>query len=123
MADENDTGLIAEVAAPTIGEPSPVETFTPAQSVIVAAVPVTKISPVYPNRCSRRAGPREEVTVGYDISPAGRVINARIISSTNDCFNRAAMNAIGRWRFQPATKDGVPVSANGRATNFAFALE
>ena len=116
---------IAE-GAENMVEEAPVADFqplAPVEPVMVAATPVKRVAPIYPKRCNRRAADNEKVSVGYDITADGRVTNARILSSTNSCFDRSALNAIKRWRFTPASRDGVAIASTGQATNFSFALE
>jgi TonB family protein len=81
---------------------------------------------VYPDdmRLSQKRG---SVKVRFTVDIEGRACNAFVVSSTNPGFNQAAINAILEYRFEPARRDGVPVSAqlyqrinfnfHGRATN------
>jgi TonB family protein len=126
VSDEVISEMLTEEIAGSAVEMAPEADFQPLpviEPVMVAAVPLDRIAPIYPKRCNRRAADNEKVTVSYDIAANGRVVNARILSSTNSCFDRSALNAINRWRFTPASRDGVPIASNGKATNFSFALE
>lgn len=76
------------------------------QPVIVDARLVRSIAPKYPNRCARGADDLERVTVRFDVSVAGRIENARVVDTTNDCFNSSAISTLRRWRFDPKTVDG-----------------
>jgi len=87
------------------------------------AQPLVRIPPQYPGQCSRMARPVENVVVEFDVTPDGSVINPRVINSTNSCFNRAAMRAAERWRYQPRVVDGVAQARLGVRTTFDFNLE
>ncbi len=76
------------------------------QSDLLARV-TERVSPVYPRFCEQRAKPEESVEATFNISAEGRVAGARILSSTNACFERAGLNALRRWRFEPRMVDGI----------------
>ena len=126
LSDETLSNALGEEIAESVVEEAPMIDFQPlpvVEPVMTAAAPLNRVAPIYPKRCNRRAADNEKVSVGYDIAADGRVINARILSSTNSCFDRSALNAIKRWRFTPASRDGVPIASTGQATNFSFALD
>ena len=75
-------------------------------------VPISQPAPRYPQEALRRnAGGtvRVKVTVATDGS-VDRLDVAE--SSGNRHLDRAAMEAVRRWRFQPAVRDGQPVVAD-----------
>ncbi len=88
--------------------------------VVVEVEAVTRIEPVYPRRCAARAAENESVSVAFTVTADGDVAQERILSSTNACFDRAALNAIRRWRFEPLTVDGAPRAAFDQKVTFAF---
>jgi protein TonB len=52
------------------------------------------------------------VIVSFTILPNGRTDNVTVVSSQpRRVFDRAAMEAVNRYRFTPAMKDGVAVSS------------
>jgi protein TonB len=62
-----------------------------------------------------------KVTVTFTVSAKGDVEDAAVVSSTEKAFEHAALAAVRQWKFTPATKDGVAVSASARQTiNFAL---
>lgn len=87
------------------------------------AQPLVRIPPQYPQRCMVRAKPVESVLVEFDVTPEGTVIDPRVIESTNSCFDRAAMRAVERWRYNPKIVDNVAEPRFGVRTVIDFALE
>ena len=93
----------------------------PAQKpVIVASEPQRFPAPSYPRSCTGGASQTESVTLLFDVTTAGRPTNVRVLSSTNDCFNTAALNAMKRWRFSPKTVNGVVQKDAGKAATLNF---
>jgi len=87
------------------------------------AQPLVRIPPQYPQRCMARANNREAVSVEFDVTPDGQVINPRVLETTNSCFNRAAMRAVERWRYNPKIVDSVAEPRLGVRTVIEFQLE
>jgi len=87
------------------------------------AQPLVRIPPQYPSQCQRTARGTETVVVEFDVTPEGSVINARVLDSTNTCFNRAAMRAVERWRYAPRVVDGNAQPRFGVRTAIDFGME
>jgi len=87
------------------------------------AQPLVRIPPQYPQRCMNRAKARESVLVRFDVTPEGTVVNTEVLESTNSCFNRAAMRAVERWRYNPKIVDNAPQPRFGVQHVIEFALE
>ncbi|MBC7985832.1 MAG: energy transducer TonB [Sphingomonadaceae bacterium] len=69
------------------------------------------LQPTYPS-AMRRAGTEGRVTVRVRIGADGRVKEVQLVSATNDHFFEATRRqALSRWRFEPATRDGVRVES------------
>jgi len=67
--------------------------------------------PGYPSE-ERRAGREGRVVVRVLIGADGRVKQVERVSATSDAFYRATLDrALAKWRFRPATRDGVAVEA------------
>lgn len=65
--------------------------------------------PPYPP-AQERAGATGKVVVRVLIGVDGRVKQVERVLATNDDFFRVTeQRALGKWRFKPATRDGVPV--------------
>ncbi len=119
--DDREISGTAITETPEEIAPAPLRISPPVtprrEPVIVDARLTRSKAPRYPNRCDRDAAELEQVTIMFDITAAGRTANPRTLLSTNDCFNDAALAAIGKWRFDPRTVDGTPQpTTNQRAT-------
>lgn len=67
----------------------------------------------YPEKCIYRSHKEEAVNIVFDVSPKGKVINVRVLNSSNNCFDRKARNYARRFAFK-SSADGfecLPVSA------------
>lgn len=87
------------------------------------AQPLVRIPPQYPTQCSGRARNLETVFVEFDVTPDGSVVDPRVLETSNPCFNRAAMRAVQRWRYNPRVVDGVAQPRLGVRTAIDFTLE
>ena len=92
--------------------PAPVAPATPIARGIDTPVPISQPPPRYPQEALRRnvgGTVRVKVTVTTD----GSVDRLDVAESSGNRFlDRAAMEAVRRWRFQPAVRDGQPVVAD-----------
>lgn len=75
-----------------------------------AAVPVRSPPPSYPRSALRR-GEAGEVLVRVRVGANGRPEHVEVArSSSHSSLDQAAVNAVRRWRFEPATRQGQPVA-------------
>ncbi|WP_285405819.1 energy transducer TonB [Luteibacter sp. ME-Dv--P-043b] len=78
------------------------------------AVLVRQISPRYPTaamRANQEGWVDVELTVGVD----GAVSNVTVVDSQpKHVFDRSAMDAVGRWEFKPAMRNGEPMAVTLR---------
>lgn len=81
------------------------------QPVAMTALKRTKtVMPQMPDS-ARRRGITGWVEVVFTVTEKGDVADAEVRnSSPEDVFDDAALRAVRAWRFEPATKDGKPVS-------------
>lgn len=86
------------------------------------AQPLVRIPPQYPDQCQRSAKSSETVTVEFNVTPEGTVVNPQVLDSTNTCFNRAALRAVERWRYQPRIVDNQAKPRFGVRTSLVFNL-
>jgi iron complex outermembrane recepter protein len=107
----------AEGGEPSAGQENRVE---PSQGGrIVLPVVQVVVEPTYPS--SEQLQPREvEVELLVTVLTDGSVGAAEISLSGGAAFDRAALAAIRKWRFSPATRDGDPVKSRVRVPILFF---
>lgn len=86
------------------------------------AQPMVRIPPRYPDMCQSRAKAFESVVVEFDVTPEGAVVNTRVLDATNACFERAALRAVERWKYQPKIVDNQAQPRFGVRTQITFQL-
>ncbi|MDX2152641.1 MAG: TonB family protein [Bryobacteraceae bacterium] len=69
------------------------------------------VSPEY-TEAARRAGLQGAVRLAVEIDENGGVAVQRIIRSLDPELDRRAAEAVSKWRFRPATRDGRPIRMN-----------
>lgn len=70
--------------------------------------PTKTVKPTYPSEL-RREGVEGLAAVSCVIDETGVVISAKVTKSSNPGFEKAALEAIEKWKFKPAKKDGKTV--------------
>ncbi len=149
-SEENETpvlaNLTADVVDTAVDDPEPVEALPerveptptvervepeprrtrpaaprPAQEPVIVEAQLTRsVAPVYPSRCDYGAATFENVSIVFDVMTSGQTANARVVSTTNACFNDAALTAVSRWRFTPKTVDGAARIDTGKKATLNF---
>ena len=71
-------------------------------------VPVKTPPPRYPDSL-KREGVSGLVAVTIVIDEKGAVVDTSISKSSHPDFERPALEAVGKWKFKPAKKDGAAV--------------
>ena len=85
-------------------------------------VPIVRVNPQYPLRASER-GIEGWVAVEFTISKLGTGKNPRVIGShPSSIFDRAALKAIRKWKYNPKIEDGEPVERPGVKVKLTFDL-
>ena len=92
--------------------PAPVQTEQPpAEPVFEPPVVINRIEPVYPKKALKRAAGRT-IILKLLISESGRIIRVTVDQGVPvPELEAAAVSAVLRWRYRPATEDGDPVKA------------
>jgi TonB family protein len=82
---------------------------------------VTKVDPEYPEAASRayRTG---KVVLSFTVQVSGAVTDIEVVQSAGPDLDTAAVQAVSRWRYEPATEGGVPTPAHG-TVSIPFSLE
>jgi|SRR6478736_5625632 protein TonB len=70
--------------------------------------PVSQVAPSYPDAL-RKAKVEGVVTLIFVLDEKGRVEDPRVENSSRPEFEKPALEAIRKWRFNPGQKDGQPV--------------
>lgn len=85
-------------------------------------IEVEKVQPDYPRRASR-LGLSGSVDVEYTIDINGHVKHQTIVASSNEVFDKAVIDAVKKWRFQPLLRDGIAISRESVRNRIYFHVE
>jgi protein TonB len=85
-------------------------------------LPLVRVEPQYPPQAARQ-GLEGWVQVRFTISAAGSIKDATVVRSSNPVFERAALTAVNKWKYQPQVQDGKPVEAPGVQVVLRFRME
>jgi len=86
-------------------------------------VPIVRVNPQYPLRASER-GIEGWVEVQFTISRTGTVKDPLVLNAQpQNIFNRAALRAIRKWKYNPKIEDGEPVERPGVKVRLTFQLQ
>jgi periplasmic protein TonB len=92
--------------------PAPVATG-PVRVADLDAKALTIVPPKYPLE-SRRKREQGTVVLAVTLDPSGSVADLGVASSSGfDRLDRAAMDAVRRWRWSPTVRDGIAVAVKG----------
>ena len=87
------------------------------------AVPVVRIDADYPMQ-ARQRGIEGWVVVEFTISTAGTVKDATVVASEpGNIFDRSALNAVRKWKYNPKVQGGKPVERSGVKVRLDFQME
>ncbi|WP_026941411.1 TonB family protein [Hellea balneolensis] len=112
---------VASVPAVKVAAPTPVM-----KDVIIEAKMTRNASAVYPSKASRRDYyANVAIVVGYDVGTDGRVTNVNILSNDhsglhNEAFEKEALRAIEKMRYEPKTVNGEAVISRARQKRIVF---
>jgi len=97
---------VSKPAAPPVNEGDLIEL----SAVTEPPALIKRVEPVYP-QTAQRLGIGGSITVNALVNEKGNVIDTAILKGIQDDMGlgRAAQNAVKKWKFQPARKDGVAV--------------
>ena len=86
-------------------------------------VPLVRVEPLYPQRAAQR-GIEGWVEVVFSISAAGTVSSPRVTGyHPSTVFNRAALKAIRKWKYNPKIEEGKAVERSGVQVRLTFELK
>lgn len=85
-------------------------------------LPIVRVAPVYPSRALSR-GLEGFVDMSFTVTATGSVRDPIVLQSTSSLFERAATQAVLKFKYKPRVVDGVPVEVSGVKTRITFELE
>ena len=85
-------------------------------------MPIVQVAPQYPRRAAER-GLEGYVTLEFVVTRQGTVRDPVVIESSSSMFDRAAIDAVMRFRYRPRVIDGEPVEVPGVRFRITFELE
>jgi protein TonB len=97
-----------------------VSALNPMSAAVLDAKPIAQPAPSYPSEL-RTACLEGQVVVSFTITAQGDVINAQVVSSTDRRLEAPALEAIQKWKFAPAMRDGVAIKVKALQP-IAFAM-
>jgi len=59
---------------------------------------------------TRRETPKSPVDIELLVQADGKTSDLKVVKSIDEAFDQAAVKAVQKWRFKPATCDGVPLA-------------
>lgn len=85
-------------------------------------LPIVKVAPIYPARAASR-GLEGYVIVEFTVTRTGTTRDVHVVESTSSLFERAAVDAAGKFKYKPRVIDGEPVEVPGVRNKITFVLE
>ena len=87
-----------------------------------APLPLVRVEPQYPPQAQRRKL-EGWVQVRFTISTAGSVKDATVIKSSDTVFERNALQAVNKWKYQPQIQAGKPTEAPDQKVVVRFKMK
>lgn len=85
-------------------------------------MPIFCVAPVYPDIALRR-GLEGDVVLEFVVNANGAVQHPAVISSTSSLFERAALEAVKKCKYNPHIENGVAMPVGGVKRVFRFRLD
>ena len=86
-----------------------------------AALPLVRVDPQYPPQAQRQKL-EGWVQVRFTLTTAGSVKNPAVVKSTSSIFEKSAVQAVGKWKYQPQLKAGKPIEVANKQVKVVFQL-
>ena len=99
--------------------PQPIPQVGLAVPIVLPPKLIYKVEPEYTEE-ARAAKLQGKVVVAFTIEPNGIPTNFAIKQGLGGGLDEAAIGALMKWRFTPASKDGVPIAENVNMVEFSF---
>ncbi|HJO25303.1 MAG: energy transducer TonB [Myxococcota bacterium] len=86
-------------------------------------VPLVRIEPDYPMR-ARQRGIEGWVLLEFTITKVGTIKDPKVLSShPGTIFDRSALNAVRKWKYNPSIKNGAAVARSGVRVRLDFEMD
>ena len=86
-------------------------------------LPIVKVAPIYPRRAQAR-GIEGFVIVEFTVTKTGAVRDAEVvIAEPENIFNRAALEAVLKFKYKPRVVDGEAMAVAGVQNKISFAID
>jgi len=86
-------------------------------------LPIVKVAPTYPRRAAQK-GIEGYVVVEFTVTTLGTVIDPRVIEADPPgIFDRAAMQAVTKFKYKPKMENGKPLEVKGVRNIIRFELD
>lgn len=88
-----------------------------------AAMAIVKVAPNYPRRAITR-GIEGYVDLMFDITPAGKTENIRVIyAQPKGYFEDSSLKTLAKWKYKPAMEDGIAMAQKNQTTRITYEIE
>ena len=81
-----------------------------------------RVEPQYPPQAARQ-NLEGWVQVRFTISTAGSIKDAVVVKSSHSLFERSALTAVNKWKYQPQLRGGEATEAPGQQVVVRFRME
>lgn len=87
------------------------------------AMPLYRVEPKYPARAMKQ-GAQGYVVLSFTIDPQGRPTDISVLDAKpRRLFEREAMRALKKWKYQPKVVDGKSIAQVGQTVRLEFKIE
>lgn len=86
------------------------------------ALPLVRVEPQYPPQAARR-GLEGWVQLQFTVTAAGGVDEVVVVKSSNSVFERAAIEAVRKWKYEAQMRSGSAVATPGVQVVLRFQLD
>ncbi|MGF1727344.1 energy transducer TonB [Photobacterium nomapromontoriensis] len=87
------------------------------------AMPLYRVEPRYPARAMKQ-GAEGYVVMSFTIDPQGRPVEVKVMEANpRRLFEREAMRALKKWKYQPKVIDGKAIAQVGQTVRLEFKIQ
>jgi protein TonB len=86
------------------------------------ALPLVRVEPQYPPQAAKR-GLEGWVQLQFTVTTAGSVDDVTVVKSSNAVFERAAVEAVRKWKYEPQMRAGTAIATTGLNVVLRFKMD